>query len=699
MPRRSCRGSAILGRSLVADNAPLDEWLAFNTLDFIYACDLGDDEAKARFAAAVNTRAPLARSGAAHYRRFFCAFTSPAHAATASRVIDAARSPDPSEPQRLVRELVTGILGWRKELRERSTREVEAIHRHVGELDAAVLRFKEAVAEKDVHIGKLDQHVSSSCKDAIGAEGRSYPEARSDLLRPFESAGRERALARRRATELEQQPSASVGGARATRGEHTAAARRARSRPTSDSAGDSPRTRLASHPDVPFVAVDGGAAAIHRDSSAPHLYHRSRRALAGVRRWVRERVTRRRNYALVVESGLFDATWYRERYPDVGNAGVDPLVHYLKWGAREGRDPHPLFASMFYLQSNRDVHAAGVNPLVHYLTAGGYEGRAPHPDFDGAFYLASNPDVAAAGLTFDVGRGEALGIVGESGCGKSTVARACLRLITADAGSVRFDGIDVATASASALRALRQRLQIVFQDPASALDPRQRIADALGESIKVHGIARSNDVTTAVLRLLDEVGLPPSAARRYPHEFSGGQRQRIGIARALALGPDLVFADEPVSALDVSVQAQILVLLDELRHRRELAFVFISHDLGVVRHFCQRVAVMYLGRIVEEGPVPAIFEEPLHPYTRLLKSSSPIPDPEQAVALDLQEGEPPSPVDPPSGCHFHPRCPFVMERCKAAAPVLEEVAPGRRVACYLFDETSRDGAGAVASPQ
>jgi len=239
----------------------------------------------------------------------------------------------------------------------------------------------------------------------------------------------------------------------------------------------------------------------------------------------------------------------------------------------------------------------------------------------------------------------------------------------------------------------------VFQDPASALDPRQRIADALGESIQVHGIARGADVARAVARLLDEVGLPPSAARRYPHEFSGGQRQRIGIARALALGPDLVFADEPVSALDVSVQAQILVLLDELRHRRELAFVFISHDLGVVRHFCQRVAVMYLARIVEEGPVPAIFEEPLHPYTRLLKASSPIPDPEQAVALDLQEGEPPSPVDPPAGCHFHPRCPFVMERCKGTAPALQEVAPGRRVACYLFSEGSRDGAGAVAAAQ
>ncbi len=306
---------------------------------------------------------------------------------------------------------------------------------------------------------------------------------------------------------------------------------------------------------------------------------------------------------------------------------------------------------------------------------------------------------ALDGVSFDVASGEALGIVGESGCGKSTVARACLRLITPDAGSVRFDGIDVAAASAAALRALRRRLQIVFQDPASALDPRQRIADALGESIRVHGIARGNDVTSAVLRLLDEVGLPPSAARRYPHEFSGGQRQRIGIARALALGPDLIFADEPVSALDVSVQAQILVLLDELRHRRKLAFVFISHDLGVVRHFCQRVAVMYLGRLVEEGPVPTIFEDPLHPYTRLLKSTSPIPDPEQAVALDLQEGEPPSPVDPPSGCHFHPRCPFVMEQCKVIAPALQEVAPGRRVACYLFAAASGDSTGAVAAPQ
>jgi peptide/nickel transport system ATP-binding protein len=287
-------------------------------------------------------------------------------------------------------------------------------------------------------------------------------------------------------------------------------------------------------------------------------------------------------------------------------------------------------------------------------------------------------------VSFDVARGEALGIVGESGCGKSTVARCCLRLVAPDAGDVRFDGVDVVGAPPTALRMLRRRLQIVFQDPASALDPRQRISDALGEPIRVHGIARGADVQAQVLRLLEEVGLPASAVRRYPHEFSGGQRQRIGIARALALGPELVFADEPVSALDVSVQAQILVLLEELRARRRLAFVFISHDLGVVRHFCQRVAVMYLGRLVEEGPVPAIFEEPLHPYTRLLKASSPIPDPERAVAQNLQEGEPPSPVDPPSGCHFHPRCPHVMDVCRSTVPPLVGVAPGRRVACHLY---------------
>ncbi len=289
---------------------------------------------------------------------------------------------------------------------------------------------------------------------------------------------------------------------------------------------------------------------------------------------------------------------------------------------------------------------------------------------------------ALDGVSFDVGRGEALGVVGESGCGKSTVARVTLRLQEADGGSVDFAGNDVLGASKRELRALRRHMQMVFQDPASSLDGRQRIVDALGEPLRVHGLASGAAVRPMVTRLLDEVGLPQSALDRYPHEFSGGQRQRLGIARALALGPDLIFADEPVSALDVSVQAQILKLLETLRRERNLAFVFISHDLGVVRYFCQKVVVMYLGRVVESGPVPEIFVSPLHPYTRLLKISSPEPDPDRTVAMAFQEGEPPSPVDPPTGCHFHPRCPLADAHCRVEAPVLRDVAPGRAVACH-----------------
>ncbi|MCF4128859.1 ABC transporter ATP-binding protein [Methylobacterium sp. SyP6R] len=289
-------------------------------------------------------------------------------------------------------------------------------------------------------------------------------------------------------------------------------------------------------------------------------------------------------------------------------------------------------------------------------------------------------------VSFTVGRGEALGIVGESGCGKSTTARVALRLTESDGGAVRFDGQDVLAAPASAMRRLRRRMQIVFQDPASSLDPRQRIGEALGEPLRVHGLARGAELKERVAGLLAEVGLPATAAARFPHEFSGGQRQRIGIARALALGPDLIFADEPVSALDVSVQAQILRLLESLRQSRNLAFVFISHDLGVVRHFCQRVTVMYLGRVVESGPVGPLFGEPLHPYTQLLKASSPVPDPEQPVAMSFQEGEPPSPLKPPAGCHFHPRCPRAFDRCRNEAPALREAAPGRTVACHLYGE-------------
>ena len=290
---------------------------------------------------------------------------------------------------------------------------------------------------------------------------------------------------------------------------------------------------------------------------------------------------------------------------------------------------------------------------------------------------------AVDGVSFDVGKAEALGIVGEFGCGKSTVARVALRLLKADGGSVRFDGEDVFAADAARMRKLRGRMQIVFQDPASALDPRQRIGDALAEPLAVHGIAKGRDAAPRVRELLDEVGLPQSAIDRFPHEFSGGQRQRIGIARALALGPDLIFADEPVSALDVSVQAQILALLAELKARRGLSFVFISHDLGVIRYFCQRVVVMYLGRVIEEGPAADLLDKPLHPYTDLLRRSSPVPDPAAAIEMKLQEGEPPSPINPPSGCYFHPRCPHATDHCRAVSPPLLQVAPGRKVACHL----------------
>ena len=289
---------------------------------------------------------------------------------------------------------------------------------------------------------------------------------------------------------------------------------------------------------------------------------------------------------------------------------------------------------------------------------------------------------ALDGVSFAVDHAEALGVVGESGCGKSTAARVALRLIEADRGKVTFDGQDVLGASPGEMRALRRRMQIVFQDPASALDPRQRVGAALIEPLAVHGVAKGEEARKRALAILDEVGLPKTAFDRFPHEFSGGQRQRIGIARALALEPDVIFADEPVSALDVSVQAQILKLLDELKQRRRLAFVFVSHDLGVVRHFCERTVVMYLGRIIESGPTGAIFDAPKHPYTKVLRAASPVPDPAVAKAKVAVEGEPPSPVAPPPGCHFHPRCALASDVCRREAPPLRDVAAGRRVACH-----------------
>jgi peptide/nickel transport system ATP-binding protein len=291
---------------------------------------------------------------------------------------------------------------------------------------------------------------------------------------------------------------------------------------------------------------------------------------------------------------------------------------------------------------------------------------------------------ALSDVSFEVAHGEAFGLVGESGCGKSTAGRAILRLIEPDSGSVLFNGVGVHTADARRLRGLRRRMQIVFQDPYSSLNPRRTIGRTLGEPMRVHGLGTARDVAARVRAVLAEVGMPSDAASKYPHEFSGGQRQRIGIARALVLEPELIVADEPVSALDVSIQAQILVLLRGLQERRNLGFVFISHDLGVVRHFCRTVAVMYLGRIVERGPVPQIFDEPLHPYTRALRAASPVPDPKAKVIMTRLEGEVASALAPPRGCHFHPRCPHAMPVCREVYPKWVQVDARRGVACHLY---------------
>jgi peptide/nickel transport system ATP-binding protein len=288
---------------------------------------------------------------------------------------------------------------------------------------------------------------------------------------------------------------------------------------------------------------------------------------------------------------------------------------------------------------------------------------------------------AVDGVDFSVAEGEAFGIVGESGCGKSTAARAVLRLIEPDEGRVRFAGEDVRAARGPALTALRRRMQIVFQDPYSSLNPRRTIGRTLTEPLSVHAVATGARARAMAAALLDEVGLPEAALARYPHEFSGGQRQRIGIARALALKPELIVADEPVSALDVSVQAQVLLLLKELQKHRGLAFVFVSHDLSVIRWFCARVAVMYLGRIVEQGPVGAVFSAPRHPYTRMLRDASPIPDPSKRGELPRVVGEIPSAAAPPPGCHFHPRCPRATEVCRTVYPGWEETG-GHGSACH-----------------
>jgi peptide/nickel transport system ATP-binding protein len=290
---------------------------------------------------------------------------------------------------------------------------------------------------------------------------------------------------------------------------------------------------------------------------------------------------------------------------------------------------------------------------------------------------------AVDGVTLDVRRGETLGIVGESGCGKSTLGRVMLRLLDPTAGTITFDGEDITALTGEALRRLRRRMQIVFQDPVGSLDPRQTIGDIVGEGLDIHGIARGAEKKARIRSLLDQVGLQPEATWRYPHEFSGGQRQRIGIARALAVEPDLIVADEPVSALDVSIQAQIINLLQDLQAQRGLTYVFIAHDLRVVEHISRRVAIMYLGKIVELADSAMLYETPRHPYTRALLSAIPSVEVNARRERIVLHGDVPSPIAPPSGCAFHPRCAFAEPRCRVEEPVLAG-APNHRVACHVF---------------
>ncbi len=293
---------------------------------------------------------------------------------------------------------------------------------------------------------------------------------------------------------------------------------------------------------------------------------------------------------------------------------------------------------------------------------------------------------AMDGVDLDVPAGQTLGLVGESGSGKTTLARCILRLVEPTRGSVRFDGVEILTLPSRQMRALRQDLQVVFQDPYSSLNPRMRVGEIVGEPLLVHRLAKNrSEREQRVAELLETVGLDPSVMRRYPHEFSGGQRQRIGIARALSVKPRLIVADEPVSALDVSVQAQVVNLFLELQERFGLSYLFISHDLRVIRHVSRRVAVMYLGRIVEEAEADELFQDPRHPYTRALLSAIPVPDPTSGRRRIVLSGDVPSPIHPPPGCRFHPRCPEVFEPCAEQEPPLGDLAPGRKVACFLPD--------------
>jgi oligopeptide/dipeptide ABC transporter ATP-binding protein len=301
----------------------------------------------------------------------------------------------------------------------------------------------------------------------------------------------------------------------------------------------------------------------------------------------------------------------------------------------------------------------------------------------GFFRRAGGVVFAVDGVSFSIAPHETLGLVGESGCGKSTVGRTILRLVEPTAGSIRLDGHDITHLGKAELRPYRPRMQIIFQDPFSSLDPRMSAGDIVAEPLRVHRRASGRALREIVAALFDRVGLRRAQMDNFPHQFSGGQRQRIGIARALALKPKLIVADEPVSALDVSIQAQVLNLMMDLQREMGLAYLFISHNLAVVEHISHRIAVMYLGRIVEYTDKTTLFTRPLHPYTESLLLAVPVPDPRVKRQKRPLQGDVPSPINPPPGCHFHTRCPYAVDRCRVEPPALREVKPGQLVACHL----------------
>ena len=301
-------------------------------------------------------------------------------------------------------------------------------------------------------------------------------------------------------------------------------------------------------------------------------------------------------------------------------------------------------------------------------------------------YLRAVDDVS-----FDVYPGRTVGIVGESGCGKTTMGRTILRLYSVTGGDVKFNGYDLGKMKARELRKIRPQIQMIFQDPYSSLSPRLTVGEIIGEAVREHRIVPPSEYKKYILEVMQKCGLQPQYFERYPHEFSGGQRQRICIARALALKPKLVICDEPVSALDVSIQAQIINLLKSLQEKDGIAYIFISHDLSVVEHISDEVGVMYLGSMAEYGKTEDIFERPLHPYTEALFSAVPVPDPDYKMNRIILKGDTPSPADPPLGCKFHTRCEKCMEICQREEPVFREYAPGHYVACHLYDEECRRG--------